>query len=124
MNPQITIIGNVINGQKRGRLLGFPTANLLINENISEGIYAAEVLIENKTYKSAAFVGKALTFNEFDIKLECYILDFDENIYGKNISVKLYKKIRGNKKFNGEKELIEQMNKDVESVRKFFKLAA
>jgi FAD synthase len=49
MNPQITIIGNVINGQKRGRLLGFPTANLLINENISEGIYAAEVLIENKT---------------------------------------------------------------------------
>ncbi|MEK7089258.1 MAG: riboflavin kinase, partial [Patescibacteria group bacterium] len=59
-------------------------------------------------------------FNEREYKAESYILDFNQSIYGKWITVRLFKKLRGNKKFGSEQELIEQMKQDILTVRKFF----
>nr|MBI5455501.1 riboflavin kinase [Candidatus Levybacteria bacterium] len=112
--------GKVKKGKERGKLLGFPTANVTLHKKISEGIYASSVTIEEKTYFAATFIGSAKTFNEKDYKAESYILNFNKNIYGKWIGIKLFKKIRDNKKFKSEKELIIQMKQDILDIKKFF----
>ncbi len=112
--------GKVKKGKERGRSLGFPTANITLHKKVPEGIYTSTVKIEEKEFFAATFIGSAKTFNEIDYKAESYILDFNQNIYGKRITVKLFKKIRGNKKFNSEKELTGQMKQDISAVRKFF----
>lgn len=113
--------GKVKKGANRGKNLGFPTANIPLHKEIAEGLYIAEVTLRHQTFPAATFIGGAKTFGEKDYKAESYILDFSKNIYGKWITVKLIKKIHGNIKFSGEKELIEQMKKDEEEVRKYFK---
>ena len=115
------ITGVVMAGQKRGKTLGFPTANLLLTEDIPEGIYAATVTIKNKLYQAATFIGNAKTFNESDKKAESYIFDFDQTIYGEEITVKLYQKIRNNQNFSSVEELVSQMIEDVKNITKFFK---
>ena len=63
---------------------------------------------------------RAKTFGEEDYKLESYILDFDRDIYGKEVKVELYKKLRDNEKYENERELIEQIKKDVVNTRNYF----
>jgi riboflavin kinase/FMN adenylyltransferase len=110
--------GKVRKGKSRGKGLGFPTANISLHKKIEEGIYASTVKIQGKTYNGATFIGSAKTFEEKDYKAEVYILDFNQNIYDQFISVRLLKKIRDNKKFNSEKELKDQIYKDVKMVKK------
>lgn len=114
------IIGIVENGQQRGKKLGFPTANIKLHKEIPEGVYASKTTINNETYLSATFIGASVTFGERDIKSETYIIDFDKRIYGKEITVELFKKIREGKKFPSKEALIEQMEKDVEDSKKYF----
>lgn len=109
--------GKVKKGKQRGKLLGFPTANTALHKKIPEGIYASKVKINKKTYSAATFIGSPKTFNEKDYKSESYILDFDKNIYGSWVTITLFNKIRENKKFSSEQELIEQMKKDVIKVK-------
>ncbi len=120
MKPLYSIRGKVQEGKKRGKLLGFPTANVRIDIQIPEGIYASQVIIENQIYQAATFIGAAETFGEKDYKLESYIINFDKNIYGKFLTVSLFKKLRDNKKFASEKKLIIQMKKDVQDMVAFF----
>lgn len=110
--------GKVQKGAARGRQLGFPTANLRLHKKIPEGIYAAQVLIDKTVYNAAAFIGSAKTFGEKEYKAEIYILDFSKDLYGKYLSVRLYKKIRDNKTFAGKEALILQMEKDIKEIRK------
>ncbi len=112
--------GKVRSNNKRGRVLGFPTANLNLSRKIPEGIYISKIKIDNNDYKSLTFIGAAKTFNEKKYKAETYILDFNQNIYDKWISIELIKKIRENKKFDSLEELIIQMKKDEEAARKYF----
>jgi riboflavin kinase/FMN adenylyltransferase len=120
MQPLATFQGNVIHGHHRGRDLGFPTANILLTQALPEGIYAAEVVVEGKTYHAATFIGSAKTFSETDYKAESYLLDFNQDLYDKVITVYLYKKIRDNKKFASVEELVSQMQEDISTVRTFF----
>ncbi|MDO8621516.1 MAG: riboflavin kinase [Candidatus Levybacteria bacterium] len=113
--------GKVEAGNKRGKNLGFPTANIALTQSIPEGIYASRVLIDGKTYQASTFIGEAKTFGEKEHKAESYIFDFDKNIYGKEVTVYLFKNLRGNKKFSSEQKLIEQIKKDVSGTREFFK---
>lgn len=113
--------GNVISGKKRGLRLGFPTANMKLNIDIPDGIYASSVVIDGKKYHSATFIGVAETFGETEKKAEVFIFDFDANLYGKTLGVKLFKKIRENQKFSSEQELIQQMKKDMQDILFFFK---
>ena len=116
-----TFRGKVRGGAKRGRDLGFPTANLAVHRQIPEGVYVSTVTIEGKRYPAATFVGSAKTFGETAYKAESYILDFSRDIYGTWITVSLVKKIRGNKKFSGASALIAAINSDVAKVRKYFR---
>jgi riboflavin kinase/FMN adenylyltransferase len=120
MNELYKINGVVIKGEQRGKVLGYPTANVRLHKNIPEGIYAGKVSINGKLYFAASFVGSAKTFQKTDIKLESYIFDYSGNLYGKWITVRLYKKMRENKKFDTADALVEQMKADVEEIKKYF----
>lgn len=113
--------GKVRTDQKRGNKLGFPTANLNLTKKIPEGIYISQTKVADKIHPSITFIGEAKTFNEKKIQAETYILDFKKELYDQWISVKLLKKIRGNKKFKSADELVEQMKKDEAVARKYFK---
>ncbi len=117
--------GIVVEGDKRGRILGYPTANLkLDNEDKllpALGIYAAEVSIDNDKFIGLLSVGQRPTFyDNGDIVPEVYIYDFDSSIYNKRITVSIIEKIRGEEKFSSPEELINQMNKDREAGLKIF----
>ncbi len=112
--------GDVTHGKKRGKSLGFPTANIRLEVIVPEGVYVSSVKVDNKEYAAATFIGAAKTFNESEFRAESYILDFDRDIYGKNILIKLYNKIRENRKFASEEELVSQMEKDILQVKKYF----
>lgn len=120
MKPLHVFWGKIVSGKKRGKTLGYPTANIPLHKTISDGIYASLVKVSGKNYVAATFIGAAETFGEKEKKAESFLLDFSGNLYGKWITVYLYKKLRGNKKFDSEKQLVEQMKKDVSATREFF----
>lgn len=112
--------GVVVEGDKRGRELGYPTANIKIeNEDklLPEiGIYAVLVEIDGIEHKALLSIGKRPTFyNDGKVVPEVYIYDFNNDIYGKEIKVNLIHKLRGEEKFNSAEELIRQMNIDREN---------
>ena len=120
MKPLFILDGKVIQGQSRGKSLGFPTANIQVSKQIPEGIYAAEVVVKGQTFQAATFIGASKTFGEDEYKAESYILDFDKDIYGQVVTVKLYKKLRDNKAFDSSEALQAQMTEDIKAVQKFF----
>lgn len=113
--------GKVRRHNQRGKKLGFPTANVNLNKIIPEGIYISKAKVNNLVYPALTFIGTVKTFGETKFHSETYILDFNQNIYGKWISVELVKKIRDNKKFSSRKRLIKQMKKDEQAAIKYFK---
>ena len=116
------IRGKVICGRRRGRTLGFPTANISLTILLPSGIYISTVRIQRVSYPAVSFVGNATTFGESEVFLESYILDFKRNIYGKWIKVRLLKKIRDNEKFSGAEALVLQMKQDVATAREYFRI--
>jgi riboflavin kinase/FMN adenylyltransferase len=114
-----SILGKVIEGAKRGHLLGFPTANLEISEELTPlpGVYAVEVLWKRQSFKGVANVGWNPTFQtegEGKISSEVYILDFNENIYGEEIQIDFVRRIRDEARFDSIAQLITQIQKDIE----------
>jgi len=120
MRTDRLVWGKVKTSNKRGKLLGFPTANIALHKNILEGVYLSQVKIDNDTFPALTFIGAAKTFRATKKWVESYILNFNRNIYGKWITVRLVKKTRGNIKFKSEKELILQMKRDLSIANKFF----
>lgn len=120
MEPLYTLHGTVQHGQKRGKALGFPTVNFQTEKFIPEGIYLSRTLYNETWYNSLTFIGKAKTFDAKEYLAETYILDFDKDIYGEPVKVKILKKLRGNSKFPSVPKLVEQMKKDESDARKFF----
>lgn len=108
--------GTVIHGDKRGRTIGFPTANLETDVYTlpKVGVYAVEVCVDQEKYYAMANVGYKPTFKNDQKKpsLEVHIFDFQKEIYGKTVSVTWLKRIRDEKKFNSIDELIQQLKKD------------
>jgi riboflavin kinase/FMN adenylyltransferase len=110
------ICGKVVHGKKRGRKLGFPTANLSLETNYAlppEGVYAVKVHHCGKEYIGAANLGYNPTFNNQDISFEVYILDFEADLYGQRLCVDIIEFIRGEKDFAAKEELINQMQQDI-----------
>ena len=111
------IRGVVATGRNRGgRLLGFPTANINLHDELcpKTGVYAVTVEFENIKYKGVANIGYSPTFDDHVFTVEVHILDFDENIYGQKIRVDFISRIRDEKKFANISELSEQIRRDVE----------
>ena len=114
--------GKVRKTNLRGKSLGFPTANVNLTKDFAEGIYISKTKLGREEYDSLTFIGTVKTFNEQKFQSETYILDFNQKIYDKWISVELLKKIRDNKKFESAEKLVEQMKKDEVLARQYFKL--
>lgn len=117
--------GIVISGDKRGRTLGYPTANIKLDNNDkllpALGIYAAEVVIDNLKFAGLLSIGKRPTFyDNGEIVPEVYIYNFDKNVYDKKITVNVLEQIRKEEKFSSPEELINQMNRDKEAGIKIF----
>ncbi len=117
-----SISGMVIHGDKRGRLIGFPTANMTSQRSLylpHFGVYQTETLWKDKNYESITNVGKTPTFKTDDlVKIETHIFDFNEEIYDDKISVKFLKFIRAEKKFSGIDEIKNQIALDIASIRR------
>ena len=106
----------VIEGQKLGHKLGFPTANFnpdFFPTSIKKGVYSADVTYGEEKYLGVLFFGPKTTFGEVKNVLEVHILDFDENIYEKTIGVCLKSFIRKKKSFPSADLLVSQIKKDI-----------
>lgn len=115
------IKGHIVSGYKMGRKLGFPTANIQVDEPFKIvpgiGVYAVWVYLENKRHKGMLYIGDRPTLNNGNnITLEVNILDFDGDIYNNEITVSFIYYVRGDIKFNSLEELIEQLERDREKV--------
>ncbi|MDR7075725.1 3,4-dihydroxy-2-butanone 4-phosphate synthase [Neobacillus niacini] len=117
----------VINGRKLGRGIGFPTANLNPQKQIVDlfkGVYGVKVYIDGQEFTGVMNVGSRPTFNENgeSIHYEVHILDFDQDLYWKNIEVKVCFYLRDEISFPSISNLVSQINKDIKSVKKRFNL--
>lgn len=117
--------GIVVGGDKRGRELGFPTANIKLSSQEkllpASGVYAVKVMVENERHTGLLSIGKRPTFyNQGELVSEVYIYDFNREIYGAKVTTELVERLRGEVKFNSAEELINQMNTDKENGNKIF----
>lgn len=120
-------IGRVISGDERGRTIGYPTANIDVNEDAllpSSGVYAVQVIINNKNYYGMANLGLRPTFqtDQHEPSLEVHVLDFKGNLYGTELIVDWISFIRDEQKFQSVDELMNQLKKDESRIRMFFKI--
>ncbi len=109
------IKGIVQKGEGRGTALGYPTANIVLEDVSISGIYAARVRIDETEYEAAIFADPARKI------LEAHILDFSGDLYGETIGVTLLEKIRDTKIFTNDEELRRAISEDIVAVCKYFK---
>jgi riboflavin kinase/FMN adenylyltransferase len=117
------IRGMVVAGRDRGgKLLGIPTANINLHDELcpKTGIYAVTVEWGDMHLKGVANIGYSPTFGDHEFTVEVHILDFDQDIYDHIIRVNFIKRIRDEKKFSDISELIEQIHKDIAAAREIF----
>jgi riboflavin kinase/FMN adenylyltransferase len=124
LGPSYAIHGLVIPGDKRGRMLGYPTANLKLTSERKlipkNGIYLVRVGIENEEFFGMASIGVRPTFYQDGQRLiEVHILDFNRDIYGKSIRAQFMKRLRDELKFQSVDELVHQMKNDEELSRNY-----
>jgi riboflavin kinase/FMN adenylyltransferase len=117
--------GPVVAGDRRGRTLGFPTANIAIGLDRALpafGIYVTRAYLRESAYESCTSIGIRPTFDvEPRPVVETFILDFDEDIYGREMQIDLLHRLRGEERFPSAEELIAQMEKDVRDTREWFR---
>ena len=115
-----SVTGLVVEGDRRGRLLGFPTANLSLDSNLvipADGIYATWALVGGRRYQAATSIGVRPTFGAGHRIVEAFILDFEGDLYGNPLTLEFARRLRDELTFQGAEDLIEQMKIDVEQTR-------
>lgn len=123
LGEEFEINGKVVHGEKIGTKLGFPTANIDIESDIKlipkQGVYASKTVLQNgETYYSLLSIGERPTVDSSGkLSIETYLLDFDGNLYGDYVKIKLLKYLREEEKFDTLDELIQAMHKDEETLR-------
>jgi riboflavin kinase/FMN adenylyltransferase len=110
----------VRHGDKRGRLLGFPTANLALDPSnrLAHGIYAVTLEADGVIHDAVASFGRRPTFDNGPPLLEVFVFDFSGDLYGKTVEVAFYGFIRGEAKFDSVEALIDQMGRDCDAARR------
>jgi riboflavin kinase/FMN adenylyltransferase len=112
--------GEVVVGDRRGRSIGFPTANVLPDTDAvipARGVYAGSLRFGEKEYTACTNVGVAPTFGRTESRVEAYLLDFEGDLYGRVVDVSFVKRIREERRFSGVDELIGQIRRDVDEAR-------
>ena len=122
LDRRYTFSGKVVFGNKVGRTIGVPTANIWVpKSNLPiKGVYAVKALVKGETFNGIANMGVRPTVGGTSPVLEIHIFDFNEEIYGCRIEVEFYQKIRNEKKFENLDKLKEQINLDIVETRKYF----
>lgn len=121
LGTRFRISGPVISGDKRGAAIGYPTANIAPPARKvlpAPGVYAAFVHVRGVVKRAAVNVGYRPTFGGGELLVEAYILDFEENIYGEEITVEFVEYLREELEFSDVAELIERMGEDVVETKK------
>jgi riboflavin kinase / FMN adenylyltransferase len=116
-----SLTGRVVEGNKIGRTLGYPTANLEASRDAVQpgmGVYTAMVHLNGMWYKSMVNVGIRPTLNLHEVTIEAHLFNFEGNIYGETISIHFLEKIRDEMRFNSLSELKQQLNADNEHARR------
>ena len=113
--------GPVVHGDKRGRTLGFPTANLVPDPRLvvpDHGIYACRAEVDGEPHVAAVNVGVRPTFKTGrGLLVEAFLLDFDRDIYGRELRLDFLERLRGERRFDSVEALVEQMGRDVAETR-------
>ncbi|MCL1926132.1 MAG: bifunctional riboflavin kinase/FAD synthetase [Syntrophorhabdaceae bacterium] len=112
--------GSVGQGAGRGRLLGFPTANVMFSQKLLllPGVYVADVKVGDASFRGVANVGSNPTFGGSSIGIEAHLFDFQGDLYGKEALVRFRERIRDERKFQNADELVAQIQNDVEYARR------
>lgn len=122
LGREYELSGLVVKGKKLGSKIGFPTANLQLNNDLylpKFGVYEISCIVNGNLFKGILNIGITPTvLNSKKVKIEAHLFNFNENIYGKNIVIQLKKFIREEIKFNSIDDLIKQINIDISSVKK------
>jgi len=114
--------GEVVLGDQRGRLIGFPTANVMPDPSAvipARGVYAGFVHVGDQRYAACTNVGVAPTFDRAESRVEAHLMDFDGDLYGRVVDVSFAKRIREERRFSGIDELTAQIRRDVAEARHF-----
>lgn len=120
-----TTAGIVVHGDKRGRTIGFPTANVDTKEEYilpPLGVYAVKIKIDEHWYESVCNVGYKPTFNSDALKVsvEVHIFNFEKDIYGTEVTIEWHQYLRKEQKFSGIEELVTQIEKDKQNAIEYF----
>ncbi|WP_026689856.1 bifunctional riboflavin kinase/FAD synthetase [Alteribacter aurantiacus] len=118
--------GLVVGGDKRGRTIGYPTANVNKEDSYlipKPGVYAVELAASGKWYEGMCNIGYKPTFNKErpdELTVEVHLFDFNGDLYGESVSIRWYERIRSEKSFSGVDELLAQLKSDEEQIRHYF----
>ncbi|OIK13932.1 riboflavin biosynthesis protein RibF [Bacillus sp. MUM 116] len=121
-----TTTGSVIHGDKRGRTIGFPTANVSVEDVYllpPIGVYSVRMEVDGKWYNGVCNLGYKPTFNKEEIKpsVEVHLFEFNQMIYGKEVKIEWHQFLRKEQKFSGIEELIAQIERDKQYAVNYFK---
>lgn len=118
----IMLCGEVTHGKALGHTLGFPTANISLNEglDIRRGIYASRVELDGTSYIAVSNVGTRPTVDGEGVNCETHVIDFEGDLYGKSIRVTLLAYLREERRFSSVEELSLTIREDVRRARAFF----
>jgi len=125
MGRPFRLCSKVVHGDERGRLLGFPTANLAIENHrvmLPNGIYVVHVFFREKTYRGIANIGTNPTFDGVKRHIEVHILEFKQDIYDQLITIEFVQKIRDEEKFSSVDQLVKQIKLDIKQATTIFNL--
>ena len=117
-----SVTGEIIHGEKRGRSIGIPTANVSVwSEKVipANGVYAGWATLGDERFMAMTNVGVRPTFDGQGVTVEAHLLDFNREIYGETLTVSFETRLREEKRFNGIQELIAQIHADIEAGRAY-----
>ncbi|MFP3124063.1 bifunctional riboflavin kinase/FAD synthetase [Ectobacillus funiculus] len=121
--------GTVVHGDKRGRQIGFPTANVALNDDYilpPVGVYAVRLKVKEHWYPAVCNIGYKPTFEQDEkiLSIEVHVFEFQEDIYDECVEVEWHIRIRAEQKFNGIAELVAQIQRDKEKAQQYFQQLA
>jgi riboflavin kinase / FMN adenylyltransferase len=114
--------GPVVRGFERGRTIGFPTANIAVSADRVvpvQGVYVSRTVLGENRYPSVTNIGTRPTFDDGRPSIETHLLDFESNLYGRDVKIELLHRLRGEQRFDSVQALVEQIGRDVEAARAY-----
>lgn len=121
LGRQYTLSGTVVKGDGRGRMIGFPTANIRLDDSRKQipkqGVYAVKIRVEDKWMDGMMNIGMRPTFSGREQSIEVHLFDFSESLYGQTLTIEFYTRIRDEKNFPSVEDLIKQLTTDQNEVK-------